>query len=280
MKTECTTNQSNENRYWPPSMRIVNGHLAHSIREQGMIQAPNTYGYIHLAGEYERPTLIRRNSVEKRTLLKSLKRAAHQLQLNERAVNRADVFDAFLIPPGSKEGRDLLRKRQYQVHVAAFDIVILVECSSTEAAKQIRESARFLKLKSIMDQASKHVHCITAKNAKRIAEVDHDRDGVFLFNFFYAANIQTLKPQEIDLLLGVWEYTAGWWTAKAKLTNSTPMQPLEEALSDYSLINHCRWDSLKDVLPSLLFKPSFSKFVLKNFTVNNIIAMPILYRLA
>ncbi len=36
-------------------MEIVNPHLAHSIREQGMIMLPNSFGYIHLAAEVELP---------------------------------------------------------------------------------------------------------------------------------------------------------------------------------------------------------------------------------
>lgn len=273
-------NQASAMDDWPSGMCIVNGHLAHNIREQGMIRKPNSYGYILLAGEYERPSAIRKNSAGKRAVLEALKRAAVELQSGERDVNRADVFDAFLIPPGSKEGRAVLKKGAYKVHVAEFDIVILVECISPEAASQIRESMPFKRIKGIMDQAVRNLYCITAKNAKRIAEVAHDRNGVFLFNFFFAANIESKGASGIEILLGVWEYTAGWWTAKANLTNSTPMQPLEGERSDYSLINHCRWDRLIDVLPSLLFKPSLNKFVLKNFTANDIMAMPILYRLA
>lgn len=271
---------SREEENWPSGMKIVNAHLAHSIREQGMIQEPNSYGYIHLAGEYERPSLLKRSSAEKRKLLHELKTAAARLQLGEHDVNRADVFDAFIIPPGSKEGRKVLSKDNYKVHVAEFDIVILVECTCAEAAKQVRDSKLFLQLKGILDRAAKFVHCITAKNAKRIAEVDHDRNGVFLFNYFFAADIKSKESEGIEILLGVWDYTAGWWTAKANLTNSTPIQPLDGEQSFYSLINHCRWDRLIDVLPSLLFKPSLKQFVLKNFTANDIVAMPVLYRLA
>ncbi|WOO39588.1 hypothetical protein [Rubellicoccus peritrichatus] len=272
--------QSSEKENWPPGMKIVNGHLAHSIREQGMIQEPNRYGYIHLAGEFERPSPIRSNSAEKRKLLDELKTAATRLQSGENDVNRADVFDAFIIPPGSKEGRKVLNEGNYKVHVAEFDVVVLVECISPEAAMEVRGSKLFLQLKGILEKATKIVHCITAKNAKRIAEVDHDRNGVFLFNYFFAADVESEGAEGIEILLGVWEYTAGWWTAKANLTNSTPIQPLKGEKSSYSLINHCRWDRLIDVLPSLLFKPSLHKFVLKNFTANDIIAMPILYRLA
>src|SRR5690606_2967221 len=125
-----------------------------------------------------------------------------------------------------------------------------------------------------------HVHCFAACNAKRIAEVDHDRDGVFLFNYFYAPDIGAKGADGLEILRAVWEYTAGWWTAKANLTNSTPLQPLEGEQSDYSLINLCRWDRLIDVLPHLVFRPSLRRFVLANFTANDIVAMPILYRLA
>lgn len=38
-------------------------------------------------------------------------------------------------------------------------------------------------------------------------------------------------------------------------------------------------DRLGDVLPHLLFRTSLKRFVLANFTANDIMAMPILYRL-
>ena len=47
----------------------------------------------------------------------------------------------------------------------------------------------------------------------------------------------------------------------------------------YRLINHARWDRLRDVLPSLLLKPSFRTYVLAHFRANGVAAMPILYRL-
>ena len=48
----------------------------------------------------------------------------------------------------------------------------------------------------------------------------------------------------------------------------------------YTIINHCRWDRLGDILPSLLFKKSFRSFVLANFAANSTAPIPILYRLA
>lgn len=266
--------------HWPAGMKIVNGHLAHSLRAQGMLQPPNDYGYVHLAGEVERPRALRRPSAKSAALLGELKRSARALKDAEPEVRRADVFRAFVIPPGSREGRRVLERGGYAVHVARFDIVVLVECDSPEGAARVRQSAAFADLQRRLAREASFVHCITGKNPKRIAEVDKERQGVFLFNYFFAADIASKGADGIDILSSVWEYTAGWWTAKANLTNSTPIQPLEGEPSQYSLINHCRWDRLRDVLPHLLLRPSLDKFVLANFTANDIMAMPILYRLA
>jgi hypothetical protein len=265
---------------WPPGMKIVNPQLANSIREQGMLQPPNAFGYIHLAAELERPGPLRKSGPEKRALLDELKIAAKALEEGDPEVNRADVFDAFIIPPGSKEGRRVIEKGHFDLHVAEFDIVVLVECASVEAAGRVRQSKAFADLQALLEAGTKFVHCITAKNPKRIAEVDKTRDGVFLFNYFFAADIAAKGTAGIDILLGVWEYTAGWWTAKANLTNSTPLLPVEGERSQYSLINHCRWDRSIDVFPHLIFRPTLGEFVLKNFTANDIMAMPILYHLA
>ena len=269
----------------PPGMRIVNHHMVAShggsIREQGMYQDGNSLGYIHLAGEVERSRPILGNSHDKTVLLGRLKEAAVALQrAHPRQVRRTDVFDAFIIPPGSKEGRRVISEGQHDIHVAEFDVAILVECEHVEAAAQVRQSAAFAELKALLDAKARFVHCITARNPKRIDEVDHTRDGVFLFNYFYAADVPSKAASGTEILLSVWEYTAGWWTAKANLDNSAPLQPIDGERSQYSLINHCRWDSKLDIFPHIMFRPTMDHFVLGNFTANDIMAMPILYHLA
>lgn len=270
---KVATNKTNQ---WPADMNIVNPHLAENIREQGMLKKPNSYGYIHLAGEVERVHPLKRTSRAKKELLANLKELANQLCQVE-GVREANVFSAFIIPPGSKEGRRLLKQENYAVHIAKFDIAVQVECDNIALAQTLQSHTLFQQMKSMLQKASSYVHCIVAENPKRIDDVDHSRDGVFLFNYFYAAD--SASTTGVEVLLGVWEYTAGWWTAKANLTNSVPIKPIAGQQSEYSLVNHCRWDKLLDVLPSLLFKPSLDSFVLKNFTANNIVAMPILYKL-
>jgi len=78
----------------------------------------------------------------------------------------------------------------------------------------------------------------------------------------------------------VWEHTAGWFQEQTGLDNSTVILPDVVKENSYKIINHFRWDRLIDIIPSLIFKRSFSKFVLNNFEANNVAAMPILYRLA
>ena len=66
-----------------------------------------------------------------------------------------------------------------------------------------RASAPFRVLETDVRENAGHVYVITAGNAKRIGTVDHTRDGVFLFNYFYAdspaqnlpALEQTAPPQ-------------------------------------------------------------------------------------
>lgn len=266
---------------WPAGMKIVRPHLARSIRAQGMIQEPNTYGYLHLAGEVEGMNPLRKPSPEKRALLDRLKELARALMEAERgAVRRADVFRGLFTPTGHNPGLTLIREGGYDVHVAKFDVVVLVECESHEEAVRVRETDAFKALRAELERTASYVHCFAALNAKRIAEVDKTRDGIFLFNYFFAADIEAKGSEGVDILRAVWEYTAGWWTAKVNLTNSTLLEPLPGEPSQYSLINHCRWDRGLDVFPNLILRPSLQRFVVANFTANDVASMPVVYRLA
>lgn len=257
-------------------MKIVNPHLAQDIKTQGMIMPPNTFGYIQLACEVEKPAFLRRDSKQKKALLKRLKGLSESFKENNPKIRRADVFTALVIPPGDREGAAYIENHQLDIHIAQYDIVLLIECDAVSDIEGIAATEAMIEIENLMKRSSSYCHKVLAKNPNRIAEVDKDRQGVFLFNYFYSQDQQTV--------LDVWQYTAGWWTADAKLDNSTPLLPLNTE-SEYSLINHCRWDRLRDILPTLVLgrlgvKPGLNKFVLKNFTANGIVAMPVLYKLA
>ena len=252
-------------------MKIVNAHLGSSIAKQGMLKKPNALGYIVITAEVELPSMFLPNSSNKQQLLAELKMLCRKLRGSSEAIYRADIFDAFIIPPGTAAGKKLIKEKSYNVHEAKFDTVILIECASAKEALVVRRTAALEAIVNLARLRSTFMEVAVYKNPKRIDEVSKDTDGIFLFNYFYSEDTQTL--------LDVWEYTAGWWTKNANLTNSTLLQPVL-AGSSYNLVNHCRWDRLMDVLPSLIFKPDLKRFVLRNFTENNVVAMPILYRLA
>ncbi|MCU6711391.1 hypothetical protein M6D81_22100 [Paenibacillus sp. J5C_2022] len=246
-------------------MKIVNNHLQFP---KASLKKCNDYGYIHVAAEIEKPIgPFPQSSERKRKVIRQSKEIANRLrQLPD--VHNVHVFEAVVIPPGRGK---LLEERKGKVHVAQFDVVVLIETNRKEATKQVQEQPLFKELLQLLTQNSKYMHKVAATNVRRIGDVDKSKQGVFLFNYFYADDVKELLP--------VWEYTAGWFTVKTDLDNSTLLLPNEGEQSQYGLINHCRWDNLSDIVPDLLFRPTFGKYVLENFEVNGIAAMPILYKL-
>ena len=228
---------------------------------------PKEHGYLHLAAEVDQRPAWLPNSAAKRALIKDLKQQCTELEARQ-DVLEARVFVARLIPPG----KGAYLEQRPQVHVGRFDVVVLVTTPDVATAERLREDEAFVQMRSRVDECATHVHTVLARNERRIGDVDHSRDGVFLFNFFTA--------DDTAENLAVWEYTAGWFQQETGLDNSSLMRPTEAADSDYTVINHCRWDRWLDVLPSLAFKPSFRNYVLASFEANRTAAIPILYNLA
>jgi hypothetical protein len=229
--------------------------------------APTGHGYIQLGAEVDRRLPFLPASRTKKALLRACKALCDRLRRQE-GVTDVTLFTAALIPPG----KGALLKQRPDVHIARFDIAILIETSTVAEAQSLRTGDAFGDLEACVRRAASYVHIVTARNARRIGPVDHTRKGIFLFNYFYADDLQQN--------LAVWEYTAGWFEQETGLDNSTLLEPLEGSPSQYTIINHCRWDGLRDILPSLAFKPSFRSYILGNFEANNTAAIPILYRLA
>ncbi len=229
---------------------------------------PAPSGYVHLAAEVDKRPPFLPNGRRKRELIAECKRWCQQLEADPSVVS-AVVFDALLIPPGRGE---YLKRRPGKVHLARFDLAILIETTTPQAARSVEASPVHAEMERAIREAATFTHRIVATNARRIGSVDHERQGVFLFNHFFA--------DDTSQNLAVWEYTAGWFGKETRLDNSTVLLPREGETSDYNIVNHCRWDRLRDVLPSLVFKRSFRDYVLANFAANRVAAMPILYRMA
>jgi hypothetical protein len=256
----------------PPGVRIVEGELAGA---PAPLVRPNGYGYVHVAAELERPHPVRRQSSHRRRIREQVVAATAGFAKLE-GVRRVDVFDAVLLPPGAEEGRKRLAEAGHPVRSAAYDLVVLVECESVQQAVRIREHATMTALLGLLSSAQA-LHCAVMSNARRIAEVDKTRGGIFLFNYFFTPK-RSNDEDAREIMLAVWEHTAGWFTEKANLDNSTLLVPIEGQPSSYTVVNHCRWDGLLDIVPHLVLRPSLRRFVLGNFDANDIVAMPVLYR--
>jgi len=235
--------------------------------ERAPLVSPGTSGYILLLAEVDRRPPWLPASRNKRSVLTSAKEHSRALLRNP-LVRGATVFRAALIPPG----RGALLERRPFVHTAHFDVVVLIEVNAIDSLARVEADEAFRALEGELRGRSRLMHEVRAFNARSMGPVDHSRKGVFLFNYFYA--------DDREQNLAVWEYTAGWFHRETGLDNSTLLVPLDPAQVDYTVINHCRWDHYHDVLPSLLLKRSFRRFVLASFEANDTAAMPILYRLA
>jgi len=226
-------------------------------------------GYLLLALEVDRrpPIGFSFQSKGKTRLIEDLKALAQTLQSNADVLD-VSVFKALIVPPG----RGAFLKKRPGVEVARFDVVMLIEFKNIEAVDTFRDTQQWQDAMASANLKAQKSTCIAATNTRRIGPVDHSRDGVFLFNYFYA--------DSLDINLKVWNYTAGWFQDQTGLDNSTVLLPLDASKLPYTIINHCRWDRLRDILPAIMFNKTFKPFVLDNFEQNNTAAIPILYRLA
>ena len=247
-------------------LKIVNSHLDY---DNVTLIEPSSHYYLHIAIEIDKvltPFYFFESALKKK-IINNCKEFCNKLLMKNRVIE-ANVFKALLIPPG--RGRFII-ENQNKVKVAKFDVAILIEVDSEEKLLDIQKDTSYLELITFLKEKSKNIHQIETSNARRIGAVDHTTQGVFLFNYFYA--------EDVEQNLEVWNYTAGWFEKETELDNSTLLLPLKKENSDYSVINHCRCDNLIDILPSLIFKRTFKKYVLDNFHKNKVGAMPILYKL-
>ncbi len=246
------------------NLRIVNEHL--KFKKVSLVEPSKSF-YLHIAAEidYSPFPFFLTTSAKKKSIIWQSKEWCGQLETEEGVIS-AVVFKATLIPPGKGK---FLKERLDTVQLAKYDFAILIEVSSADKLIDIMNSNSYKSIEANIKDVAKHTHVTTAINVKKIETVNHKKQGVFLFNYFYADNLQ----QNLD----VWEYTAGWFQQETGLNNSTVLLPEGNKTSKYTIINHCRWDKMSDILPSLLFKKSFHSYVLDNFYLNKVAAMPILY---
>jgi hypothetical protein len=204
---------------------------------------------------------------EKAQLLAKLKQLAHQLEQLD-VVEKVTVFHAIVMAPPS----GYVKQHRNAIHLPRYDIVVLVETTSPETARQVQEMAAYTMLVDVLKSSASDLHSIVARNVKRVADVDKRRKGAFLFNYFVGED-----PQ---VTLALWDYLAGWYAVETGMDNSTLLLPLEGERSDYTIINYARWDGVLSFMWQQITKKSFRAYMQANLDVNNVGAMPIFYHLA
>jgi hypothetical protein len=229
---------------------------------------PIDSGYILIAAAIDRRSFFGFlwESPRKRRLLRELRPLVATIEGD--GVEEATLLKALLVPPG----RGAYLKERPDADNARFDLAILVRTRDIATASRLLQSVALENILVRIRPIASDTYTMLGSNIRRIGSVDHRRPGIFLFNYFFAAS----EKQNLE----VFDYTAGWFQQETGLDNSELMRPLMQEGARYTVINHARWNRLTDVLPSLLFKPSFPKYVLKHFEANRTAAMPILYRLA
>lgn len=245
--------------------RVVKRESYRSYSKVNLID-PVDSGFVFIGVEVDHRLPFLPASRAKKSLLKQCKQTCQEL-MQRAEITSAVTFRALIIPPG----KGAFLKKNPQIHVAKFDVAVLIETDCVQSAKRLRQDETFLALEKQMSDAGQYSYVVTARNVRRIGPVDHTRQGVFFFNYFFADDIQ----QNLD----VWNYTAGWFEQETGLDNSTVLLPLEGENSQYTILNHCRWDRLMDFFPSLLFKRSFRDYVEANFQANHVAPIPVLYRM-
>lgn len=232
---------------------------------------PAPLGYLQLAADMEaprRPGPVLHRSRDKQQLFGALKWQARQLAEME-AVQTVTVYDALVFtPPGGD-----VKGQAARLVPARFDVVILVETVSPDAAGDVRATPAYQELAGTLTERARRVHQIAARNVRRVGDVDKSRPGLFVFNY--------LVGDDPALATELWEYLSGWYAAETGLDSATLLAPLEGEQSDYVLINHARWDgSLPAFAARQLPKRTFRSYLLANLKANHVAAMPVLYRLA
>jgi hypothetical protein len=187
-------------------------------------------------------------------------------------VVKVTVFRAIVKPPTARFSK-YLKERGPSLRVANFDVLVLIQTTSPETARDIQATPAYTALMDAIRSQTDAVFSLTARNGTRIADVDTSRPGLFLFNHFAAA--------DSHVMLQLWDHLAGWYVVETGLSNSVGLVPLDGEASDYAIVNWARWDEnpLRHFWRQLS-KKSFRTYVTANLDANRAGSMPIYCRLA
>src|SRR5260221_341412 len=117
---------------------------------------------------------------QKHQLLGVLKWQARRLAEAD-TVEGATVYDAtaFTQPGG------YVRDRPAPLPPAWFDVVVLVETTSPEAATEVRATSAYQELAGTLTEPARRAHQVAARNVRRVGSVGHCRCGLIFVKPFH-----------------------------------------------------------------------------------------------
>jgi hypothetical protein len=233
---------------------------------------PTIRGYLYVAAAVRPGTLpVVLPSAHRSQLLNTLKTLTKDLAAVD-AVVKIDLFRALVMPPTASFSA-YLKERRTSLRVANFDVLLLIQTTSPATARNLQDTPAYRTLVETVRREAERVHIMSARNVRRIGDVDTTREGLFLFNHFAA--------DHADVMLELWEYLAVWYVKDTGLRNSIALMPTAGESSDYTIVNWARWDTnpVRHFWHQLS-KRSFWKYVTTNLDVNRAASMPIYCRLA
>jgi hypothetical protein len=244
-------------------VQIVNADPKYTLVK---LVEPTALGYIHIAADvHPRAVPLLPNPRAKSQLLAELKALAHRLRQFD-AVERVTVFDSSGYSPLSPD----LQEQAESIHIARFDIVVLIETTSLLTARELQTTAVYQTLVETLRHQATSVHVIAARNAKQIGNVERTRSDVYRFTYFVA--------DDADVMLQLWDHLAGWYVVETGLANASLLVPLEGERSDYVSVDYAGLNG-RSLVRQMRTK-SFRTYVQANLAANRVGAMPVLYQRA
>jgi hypothetical protein len=219
---------------------------------------PSPAGFLYVAVQSRprfRPGPILGSEPERDRALDQVR--AYATGATERSeVVEATAFRAVVMPPGPG---------------LQPDVALLVQTEAPEQAAALHELPELTALLDSLQAGGARTRVVAAGNVRRIADVDHERRGLFLFNHFYG--------RDRDVAIELWDRLAAWYEAELGLDNSMLLAPLEGEEADFAIVNHARFEgSLPAMAAKQFAKRSFHTYVRANLRANRIVAQPVLYR--
>jgi hypothetical protein len=241
--------------------------------ERVMLLEPNTLGYILLECTVlpSRVPLVLPSS-GRSELIGQLKEIARRLSQAEDLID-VHVFRSVVVPPGARFF-DYVKEHPDAVTPANFDVLVLIQTSSPMTARGLLTHPEFTALGAAMREHATKLNVLMARNGKRLGDVDLTRmDNLYLFNHFIGEDREVVRE--------LWDYLADWYAKETGLQNSIGLVPMDDAQSDYAIVNFASWDdTLLGHFARSVAKPSFWKYIKANLDANMAASMPVYCRLA